>query len=109
VGLKGDAFRNRPRAFRGGRLGKTLDPTWAITPEYVGIKKREETYTYVQCAKGGCFAQELIMSRQTPPPVIDRETVEWKIKTLRNAIGHDWAVLATEGLNSEEEGDARTP
>jgi hypothetical protein len=35
-------------------------------------------------------------------PVIDRETVEWKIKTLRNAIGHDWAVLATEGLSSEQ-------
>jgi hypothetical protein len=32
--------------------------------------------------------------------MIDRETVEWRIKTLRNAIGHDWAVLATEGLSS---------
>ena len=48
-------------------LEKTLDPTWEITPEYVGIKKGEETYTYVQCAKGGCFAQELIMTRQSPP------------------------------------------
>jgi len=35
-------------------------------------------------------------------PVTDRETVEWRIKTLRSSIGHDWAVLATKGLSSEE-------
>jgi hypothetical protein len=34
--------------------------------------------------------------------VTDQESVEWKIKTLRNAIAHDWAVLATEGLSSEQ-------
>ena len=38
----------------------------------------------------------------TSSPVNDQETVEWKIKTLRNAIGHDWAVLATAGLSSEQ-------
>ena len=35
-------------------------------------------------------------------PVTDQESLEWKIKTLRNAIAHNWAVLATEGLNSEQ-------
>ena len=35
-------------------------------------------------------------------PVTDQESLEWKIKTLRNAIAHNWAVLATEGLSSEQ-------
>ena len=35
-------------------------------------------------------------------PVTDQESLEWKIKTLRNAIAHNWAVLATEGLSSQQ-------
>jgi len=35
-------------------------------------------------------------------PVTDQESLEWKIKTLRNAIAHNWAVLATEGLSPEQ-------
>ena len=33
----------------------------------------------------------------------DQESLEWKIKTLCNAaIAHNWAVLTTEGLSSEQ-------
>jgi hypothetical protein len=35
--------------------------------------------------------------------VTDQESLEWKIKTLCNAaIAHNWAVLTTEGLSSEQ-------
>ena len=32
----------------------------------------------------------------------DQESLEWKIKTLCDAIAHNLAVLATEGLSSEQ-------
>jgi len=34
--------------------------------------------------------------------VTDQESLEWKIKTPCNAIAHNWTVLATEGLSSEQ-------
>ena len=33
---------------------------------------------------------------------MDQESLDWKIKTLRNAIASAWAELATEGLTYEQ-------
>ena len=55
---------------------------------------------------GRHFAPDL--NRMKVEPVIDQESVNSKIETVRNAIVSDWAELATKGLTYEQRKEIRT-